>query len=209
MEQSNIEPTRLYLMRHGEVEGHGKGQYLGHTDVALTKKGLAQSVSLAIKFKDIELTQVYASDLKRARTAGEMIARNKGLELKLMPEFREADFGRWEGLNFEEILKRYPEEVENSARDFVNYRITSGESLKDLEKRVMESLKRIISANPGGQIALAAHSGVNRIIILKALGSSVNSLFSLKQDYGCLNIIDFYPDGNAVVLLVNQPNEKI
>jgi alpha-ribazole phosphatase/probable phosphoglycerate mutase len=49
---------------------------------------------------------------------------------------------------------------------------------------------------------LVAHAGLNRVILSEALGLSLQNLFRLDQNYGCLNIIDYFPD-LAVVRLIN------
>jgi alpha-ribazole phosphatase/probable phosphoglycerate mutase len=48
-----------------------------------------------------------------------------------------------------------------------------------------------------------AHGGVNRIILLDAIGAALEQAFSIEQDYGCLNIIDYLDDGLSVVRLLN------
>ena len=47
-----------------------------------------------------------------------------------------------------------------------------------------------------------AHAGINRVILSEAMGLPLENLFRLDQNYGCLNIIDYFPD-LAVVRLVN------
>ena len=47
-----------------------------------------------------------------------------------------------------------------------------------------------------------AHAGLNRVILSEAMGLPLYHLFRLDQNYGCLNIIDFFPD-LAVVRLLN------
>ena len=38
------------------------------------------------------------------------------------------------------------------------------------------------------------HGGVNRVILLDVIGAPLGRLFHIEQNYGCLNIIDYYPD---------------
>ncbi len=47
------------------------------------------------------------------------------------------------------------------------------------------------------------HGGVNRVILADALGMELMNLFRIDQEFGALNIIDFYDDGMAVVKLLN------
>jgi alpha-ribazole phosphatase/probable phosphoglycerate mutase len=55
----------------------------------------------------------------------------------------------------------------------------------------------------GEEVVVVAHGGVNRVILLDAIGAPLESLFSIEQDFGCLNSIDYYKDGNSVVRLLN------
>jgi alpha-ribazole phosphatase/probable phosphoglycerate mutase len=41
------------------------------------------------------------------------------------------------------------------------------------------------------------------VVLLDAIGTSLARLFSIEQDFGCLNIIDYFADGQAVVKLLN------
>jgi alpha-ribazole phosphatase/probable phosphoglycerate mutase len=74
--------------------------------------------------------------------------------------------------------------------------------MADVSKRVLGCLKEILREEAGNNILIVAHGGVNRLIICDALGLPVKSLFNIQQDYGCLNIIDYYPE-NRLVRLMN------
>jgi broad specificity phosphatase PhoE len=87
--------------------------------------------------------------------------------------------------------------------DYVNYRVPGGENLLDLASRVIPSIKEITGSHPGEEILVVAHGGVNRVILLEAVGAPLASMFRIEQDFGCLNIIDYYEDGNPVLKLLN------
>jgi alpha-ribazole phosphatase len=50
---------------------------------------------------------------------------------------------------------------------------------------------------------VVAHGGTNRVILLNAIGAPLSALFNIDQDFCCVNIIDYYDDGKAVVKLLN------
>lgn len=194
-------PTRLYLIRHGRVaEGHAH-RYHGHNDIPLSPEGERQLTELARQLKEVPLAAVYASDLSRSRDGAARLCEGRGLEVRVVPEFREVNFGVWEGLTFDEIAARYPQELEGRFRDLAGYRIPGGESLLDVQGRVLPRLREILADNPGRSLALVAHAGVNRVILADALGLSLSHFFRLDQNYGCLNIIDYFPDFTVVRLL--------
>jgi alpha-ribazole phosphatase len=196
-------PTRLYLMRHGQAKGFDESRIYGHNDVELADEGIAQFQRLGRRLKEEQITALYCSDLKRSYVGAHIIAQY--LELVTQPPFpelREKSLAALEGLNLQEIQERFPAENEKLMNDWIGYSPPGAESLKDLEQRVIPTLKRILQRHEGKRIALVGHGGVNRIILLDAIGMALKNFFCFEQDYGCLNIIDYYPDG-AVIRLLN------
>jgi len=127
--------------------------------------------------------------------------------LDLTPEpplrdLRERCFGVFEGLTYQEIQERFPGKIEELMSNWIGYCPPGAESIKDLERRVVLALNGLLKKHEGERIALVGHGGVNRVILLNALGMSLENFFSFDQDYGCLNIIDYYPEG-AIIRLLN------
>ena len=195
-------PTRLYLVRHGQVADGHTDRYHGHNDIGLSAKGVQQYEELAAQLEPVPLAGIYASDLTRALTGAKIISRGRELKPQIIPEFREVHFGLWEGLNFTEIAEKYPTELEARFRDLTSFRIPGGESLMDVRARALPRLTSLIQQHQQEAFIIVAHAGINRVILSDALGLSLEFLFRLDQNYGCLNIIDYFPD-MAVVRLLN------
>ena len=193
----------LYLIRHGQIKGYENYYVYGHTDVALTRIGLLQMERISERLRLLDLEVIYSSDLQRAETGAGLIARNHDISIHSLPDLREMYFGDWEGLSLLDIRTQFPQELKKRTQDLVNYQIPGkGETIRGFSDRVMGCFESILKENEGKDIALVAHGGVNRIILCKALGLDLESMFSIHQDYGCLNIIDYFPD-STVVRLVN------
>ena len=195
--------TRLYLARHGQVVGFDKMTANGHTDVDITETGVIQMNRLAERLRLVELSAIYATGLKRTEKGARIIGQYHNLPVITRPEMREIYFGDWEGMSLEEIEKIYPGKLDKRFADIVSYRPPgNGENMKDVSKRVKTCLNEILREQAGYHILIVAHGGVNRTILCDALGMDIKNLFNIQQDYGCLNIIDYYPD-NALIRLVN------
>ncbi len=193
--------TRLYLVRHGQVaDGHTQ-RYHGSNDIDLSPAGKRQLTELARHLESVPLAAVYASDLRRSKDGATRLCAGRDLEPRVIPEFREIHFGVWEGLTFNEISERYPEQLNGRFQDLPNFRIPAGESLSDVRNRAVPRLQQLIAAHPSQSLALVAHAGVNRVILCHALSLPLNNIFRLEQNYGCLNIIDYFPDFTMVRLL--------
>lgn len=195
--------TRLYLARHGQVVGFDKMTANGHTDVGITETGVIQMNNLAERLRLVEIDAIYATGLTRTEKGARIIGQYHNIPVISRPEMKEIFFGDWEGMSLEELEKAYPGELDKRHADIARYRPPgNGENMNDVLKRVIPSLKEIIREHTGKNILIVAHGGVNRVILCDALGMDLYNLFNIQQDYGCLNIIDYYPE-NVLVRLVN------
>ncbi len=203
--------TRIYLVRHGQVVGHDEYRYNGHHDVDITEVGTRQMQRLADFLADSKISSVYSSDLQRSVKGAEIIAERLCIDGPTqLTALRELHLGRWEGLTKAEAVALYPEDESFSFQDLPRGRITGGEDLTELGQRVIPAINDIISNHRGEHVLVVAHGGVNRVILFDAIGLAVDNFFRIEQDYGCLNLIDYFPGGNRVVKMVNAgPNQMM
>jgi len=195
--------TRIYLIRHGEVEGAETPRYNGHADVPLSERGIGQYHQLKERLATSAISACYTSDLSRCTVGADIIGARLGLTPVRERNLRELDIGLWEGKSWAELMEEYPQEWRARLADMANYRAPRGESLSDLSDRVMPVIKGIASRHTGEEVLVVAHGGTNRVILLNAIGAPLSSLFKIEQDYCCINIIDYYTDGLSVVKLLN------
>ncbi len=191
--------NRLYMVRHGQVVGYDKYPLNGHTDVETTEVGRGQFEHLAERLRLTDIKAIYSSDLKRSVTGARIIARHHNVPLYALPELREMYFGDWEGMTMAEVRESFPNELEKRKADLLNYRIPGkGESVGLLAKRIIPSLKSILEQQKGNDILLVGHGAINRVILCDVLGLDLTAIFRLQQDFGCLNIIDYFPDSTLI-----------
>jgi broad specificity phosphatase PhoE len=171
--------------------------------VGLTEFGVSQYHELRERLASEAITACYSSDLSRCAIGARIISEQFGITPRFDPRLRELNIGIWEGMTWEEIIKKYPEEWHGRLADIVNYRVPGGENLIDLEDRCLPAFKEIIAAHPGENVLVVGHGGMNRIVLLDAIGAPLSALFNIEQKYACLNVIDFYEDGNQTVTLLN------
>lgn len=195
--------TRIYLIRHGQVAGFDQARYNGQTDVALTDLGVEQYHLMKERLAETKISACYSSDLSRCSIGAEIICGQFGIEPVRRNELRELNVGVWEGMTWQEIQSRWPEQWQARLADLVNYRIPQGENPLDVEARLMPVIGEIVERHSGQEILVVGHGGVNRIVLLNAIGAPLAAMFNIEQSYGCLNIIDYYSDGRATVKLLN------
>jgi alpha-ribazole phosphatase len=195
--------TRVYLIRHGQVTNHASGVYNGRTDVGITEQGREQMNALRDRLVGKKIAALYCSGLARTREGALIIGEGLGLSYKVFPDLQERAFGDWEGLTYEGIRENYPDLFAAWRDDVTSVRPPGGENLYDVSERVMKVYLPLIERHRGEEIVIVAHGGVNRVILAHALKMEIRRIFRIDQEYGCLNMIDYYDDGFAHVKLMN------
>ena len=196
--------TRLFLVRHGETEWNRSLRYQGHRDIPLSEEGRAQAEKIASRLSAEQFDSVYASDLSRALETARIIAAGHGLEVKAVPELKETNFGRWEGLTYPEIDKQFHEVMQGWRTNPRDTRIPDGESLGEVADRCWVGLNRVIDENPDRNVLVVAHGGIIRIAVATVLGMDINDYWKIKQDNVSLNVIEFYSENRAILCLLND-----
>jgi alpha-ribazole phosphatase len=204
MKETNTEERlRLYLIRHGEVEGAASGKLLGRTDTPLSKRGLEQAVKLAEVLSTAQLSAVYCSDLQRSRVTAEIIARRSNVKVQDSAAWREIDMGEWDGRTMASLHDEAPQLVARLFDDPASFDYPGGESFACFTARILKAVDQLLMTHKSGEVVLVAHGGVCRAIIGSVLGIPAKNWLRLSQDYACLNVIDWY-DGNPILQLLNQ-----
>ena len=202
-ETNSTQRLRLYLIRHGEVEGAAQAKLIGKTDSPLSPRGIEQSRQLADLLSTARLSAIYSSDLQRARMTAETIAKRTKLNVEQSAAWREIDMGQWEGRMIALLHNEAPELVAQLFDDPASFEYPSGESFSAFTVRVQSALNQLLRTHRSGEVALIAHGGVCRAIIGNALEIPPRNWLRLAQEYGCLNVIDWY-DKNPVLRLLNH-----
>ncbi len=148
------------------------------------------------------MSAVYCSDLTRAIRSAEIVAEPHSLKPVIISSLRERNFGLWEGMSFDEIREKYPLEFDAWAGNPLKFSPMEGESTLAMRDRVIQAMNEIMENHNKENIAIVAHGGVNRIILCHILEIPLGNIFRIEQDYGALNIIEFW-DKYPVVKLIN------
>ncbi len=176
----------IYLLRHGETV-LPPGYALGRREVPLSDRGRTQMQRLGQLLRPHQITRLVASPLGRCRESAELLGLD--LPLQLDNDLAELDLGTWDGLSFDEVRHRFPEDYAARGRDLAAFRPPGGESFQDLLARAWQALERI-RQHLDQTAVVVAHAGVNRVLLCRILGLPLQQLFQLGQDHACLNRLD-------------------
>ena len=195
--------SRLLLARHGETSLNSARKFMGHNDVGLSALGFRQVRRLGDRLAKERIDFIYSSDLKRALVTAETVASHHGLEVITCPELREINYGKVEGLKFEEIRQLHPAVAELCVEWSPRLKFPDGESVDELNGRVNQFLDRLKKHTEEETILIVAHGGPLRLMVCSLLQIDMGHWRQINVDLASLSIVDTYPE-IAIVQLLND-----
>lgn len=150
----------IYLMRHGADPSN---RYGGWSEYGLTEKGIEQVHSAKSSLYNKGITQIYSSDLVRAKETAEIVANALSLEITYLPQFRESNNGLLAGMLKSEAVEKYPG-VYWSALDWTET-WPEGESPEQFFRRIQCAWYEFKEQIGKNIVLLVSHGGVINIIL--------------------------------------------
>lgn len=194
---------RVYLVRHGDVSYFDEqSRPVRPGTVPLNAEGRRQAGAGAHELAAVPIDRVVVSDLVRSIETATILTAGRGLQLEIREALREIQPGR---------LADIP--ASTTAEAFIgafgagihrDVRFLGGETFGALVDRVLPCFLGLLAEPAWRHLLIVAHGGVNRVILVHALGRGLDGIGALEQDPGCLNIIDVADDGRCLIRLVNH-----
>ena len=177
----NEETLKLYIVRHGETEWNVIKRFQGQLNTPLTEKGMEKLRKTGKKLENVLFDEVYTSELGRTVASAEIILnenrgyKNKKRELKKLAELNEIYFGVWQGLTYEEVFLKYPEEGNNYFYNVKNYKAENveAEKLEDALERFLKGINKILDSHESGNILIVTHGTVFEMFMNYVANNSI------------------------------------
>ena len=150
---------RLWLSRHGQTEWNVERRYQGYGDSGLTVKGQQEARCLGQRLAATPIDMVYTSDLERAWRTAELAMAGRNIPIVRDSAWREVQYGAWEGLTRAEVKARYPALWRQRVTDKAAVTPPGGESLLQLQQRVLSALTALWRAHSQQSVLVVTHSG--------------------------------------------------
>jgi len=150
-------PTRLLLVRHGQIDANLDRRWHGSTDSDLTQRGRGEGVRVAAHLARSrpDVVAVYTSPLKRAQQTARPIAAALGVPLTVLPGLAEFAIGILEGELYEDLAGRHHFFKRLDADPA--WAPAGGESLAAVADRVVAAWRCIAQAHPGSEVIAVSH----------------------------------------------------
>lgn len=153
---------KLLFLRHSLTTGNLEHRYIGcRTDEPLCLDGIALIERQAPILQEYKPELLFVSPMLRCRETASRIFPN--LSQIIIPDFRECDFGQFEGKNYQELSNdpAYQAWIDSGG----TMPFPEGESRKDFVIRTCRAISAIVQGNTADQIAIIAHGGTMMSIL--------------------------------------------
>jgi alpha-ribazole phosphatase/probable phosphoglycerate mutase len=186
--------TAVWLIRHAEPDASVRGRCYGSLDTGLSPAGREQAARLAERLSAEPFAALCSSPRRRAIETAEAIAAPHGLNVAILPDFRELDFGDFEGRTYDDIAATHPDVYRQWMETPTAVQFPNGESFTQMRARVLTAYRALLAQHDGQTIGIVAHGGVVRIVLADALGVPDENIFRIAQRYASLNLIRYLGD---------------
>lgn len=198
------DPTRLLLLRHGQTAMSAARQYSGRSNPELSELGQRQVQAAARKLAERGgIDVIVSSPLRRCVQTAEAVAEQMGLEVRIIDDLIEADFGLWDGKTFTEASESDPELHGRWLTD-TSIAPPGGESLQQVHRRVKKARELIEKDYGAANVLVVSHVTPIKSILRQALDASPSFFKKTHLDLASLSIAEFYADGPTCVRLFND-----
>ncbi len=179
-------PHCLIVARHGETEWNAKGRLQGQQDTPLNTRGHSQAQAVAQILRNIPLSQIHSSTLRRCQETARPIAEaNIGRPTVVSSDLlKETALGVLEGeLIGQQSTAELTRHYQDFSRDEIRYRVPNGENLHDVAARVKRFfLDRDELLKVPGVHLIMGHRNVNKMILKSLLRLSFEEGFRVEQE---------------------------
>jgi probable phosphoglycerate mutase len=153
--------TTVYLIRHGETTWNRELRLQGQFDSPLTSDGIRQAESLARRLAGMGFDAVYSSDLGRARNTAVIITSHNGsASIKYDVRLRERHFGDFQGLTWDEVSERYPDDARRELSGNPMNTVPGGESKHQVLQRTRDFFNDLVQHHPDHNVLVISHGGI-------------------------------------------------
>ena len=163
---------KLYFVRHGRTVWNLEGRFQGASgDSPLLPESIDILKQLGQHLKEIPFDTIYSSDLPRAVKSAEIIQSQlqSPCPLKSIPELREWQLGKLEGLKIATLNAIYPQQIKAFRSNLAQFdtKMFEAESLYSTTQRTIQFIKSL-KESPAENILIVGH-GANLTASLRTL----------------------------------------
>jgi probable phosphoglycerate mutase len=163
----------------------------------ITEKGIKDAQIVGKTLSKVRLDNFYCSPLQRAKKTAEIIQECSETHptLTVSQKLLEINLILWEKWKKDDVKVQYAEEYRIWKEQPHQFKmVVEGKDyypVLSLYQQAQEFWQEIIPQNEGKTILIVAHNGINRCLIMTALGIDVSRYHTIQQSNCCINVLNF------------------
>lgn len=193
---------RAYLIRHAQTRWNLEGRAQGHSDIELDATGETQSHLLVQHLLQLEIDQVWSSDMRRASKTAEALAKAKDVPHWSTKLLRERAFGDWEGEPFSVIRERFETIARDESCDNFEIVPPNGESMIQVFDRLHDVNERL--SRETGDICIITHGGTQGLLLARVLRAAPHIAKAFRFNNSSVTTLERRADGLYSLIGYNE-----
>jgi probable phosphoglycerate mutase len=193
------DPTRLFLLRHGQTAWNAEARIQGQLDIPLDATGRWQAERLALALQGEGIQALFSSDLQRARQTAAPLAAAIHVDVQVDAALRERGFGHFEGSTYAEIEARWPEDTLRWRLREPDFGPGGGEALQAFHDRSVQAVWSVAERHAGLTLAVVAHGGVLDCLYRAACHIDLRAPRTWQVANATVNRLLWTPEGFSLV----------
>lgn len=187
-----LEPTRLFLVRHGQTDLNRDRRFRGMSDAPLNEAGIDEARGAAGLLAAAPLAAIHTSPIPRAAETARIIAEVTGAGVVEDDGFTDIDYGEWQGLTVEEVTERFgADEIGRWRSDPGGFTFPGGDSMESVRERIRPALERVAGGHPGANACVVSHLAVLKVCYVAALDLPWDYFWRVVLDNGSVGSLLF------------------
>ncbi|MBI5798062.1 histidine phosphatase family protein [Candidatus Woesearchaeota archaeon] len=179
---------RLFLARHGQIEGNKEQFLISRTEQPLSEEGKKQAELLGRYLAQFPLDAIYSSGLQRSKETAMYVAKlqKKKVACKSFSEFNERDFGEYEGKKWKEVFGLHSHLRKQWMEEKGNFAFPNGEKLDVFLSRVSLGFQKVLENHSLEEnILICGHSGSVKAILAFLFKTPAEYVMELCDQSNC------------------------
>jgi probable phosphomutase (TIGR03848 family) len=191
--------TTVLLIRHAAHAFLGRVLVGRTAGVNLSREGSAQAEHLAERLASARIAAIYVSPRERATETAAPLAQRLGLAPRIETALDEFDFGEWAGRSFEALEAEPLWPPFNRLRSVT--RPPGGETMLEVQARVVAFLDGCRGKHPGETVAVISHGDVLKAALLHYLGAPIDHFLRFEIEPAAISVLELADWGPRLLRL--------
>ena len=136
----------VVLIRPGCTDFDEQNRIQGVLDLPLNHRGHAQVLGLVAQLQEVSFDVIFTAPSQPARSTAQAICEQCGAALKELDDFRNLDHGLWQGLQVNDVRRKYPKVFKQWQESPETVCLPEGETVSEAVERIRHGLRRCSGA---------------------------------------------------------------